>query len=99
MRVILVGIFVWLWTQSALSNGILDRAYEQYSQRDFTPEGIKSAVNAHYNYDRMKMRLGDVMGERVVIRISERRISVPLRDGIDQACWKCGTHSELRMVN
>ena len=43
-------------------------------------------------------RLGDVMGERVVIRISERRISVPLRDGIDQACWKCGTHSELRLA-
>lgn len=63
MRAILVGVIIWLWAHSALSNGILDRAYEQYSQRDFTREGIKSAANAHYNYDRMKMRLGNVMGE------------------------------------
>ena len=43
-------------------------------------------------------RLGDVMGERVVIRISERRISVPLRNGIDQTCWKCVAHSEIRLL-
>ncbi len=43
-------------------------------------------------------RLGDVMGDRVVIKMSDRRISIPLREGVDQACWKCGTHSELRMI-
>lgn len=43
-------------------------------------------------------RLGDVMGDRVVIKMSDRRISIPLRDGTDQTCWKCGAYSELRLL-
>ena len=43
-------------------------------------------------------RLGDVMGDRVVIKVTGRRISIPLRNGTDQACPKCGAYSELRMI-
>lgn len=43
-------------------------------------------------------RLGDVLGDRVVIKVSGRSISVPLRDGVDQSCPRCGAYSEIRLI-
>ena len=43
-------------------------------------------------------RLADVMGDRVVIKTGDRRISFPLRDGTEQTCPKCGAYSELRLI-
>lgn len=51
-----------------------------------------------WNCPNCQQRLGDVVGERVVIKVAGRNISIPLRDGIDQSCPRCGAYSELRML-
>lgn len=62
------------------ANGILDRAYEQYSLRDFTPTGIKNVVSAQYNYDRMKNRLGGIPGEYARVRSLQAMVFIAIAD-------------------
>lgn len=40
-------------------------------------------------------KLAEIVGERVVIRMRNRRLSLPAIDDIDQVCWRCGVVSVL----
>lgn len=41
-------------------------------------------------------KLGNILGVRVVIRVSDRLISLPATVEPDQVCWRCGTTSVLK---
>lgn len=40
-------------------------------------------------------KLAEIIGNRVVIRVGERMLSLPAEREPDQVCWKCGTTSVL----
>lgn len=60
-------------------------------------------VAAHKCFQRWEcpncgQHLGEVMGERLVIAVKERRLSIPIREGTEQTCWRCGSVSEMRLL-
>ncbi|MBT3237113.1 MAG: hypothetical protein HN353_14240 [Bdellovibrionales bacterium] len=53
-------------------NGLLARAHEQFSKRDFTEAGINSVYDARYNYDRVVTRQkGNMVGIYAAARKAE----------------------------
>lgn len=59
-KIILSLFFISL---SAFANGVLDRAYEHYSLRDYTQDGIKNAGNAAHTYNRVVQTSRNIQGE------------------------------------
>lgn len=50
------------------ANGLFDRAFEQYSKRDYTVEGMLSADNARYNFNQVLTKLMNSDGEYARVR-------------------------------
>ncbi len=57
LHALLLGAALWVAPAFASYNGLLERADEQWSRRGFQSEGIRSAADARYNYERVANRL------------------------------------------
>jgi len=56
-------LFSLIISTDLFANGLLDRAFEQYSKRDYTQEGLISADSARYNFNQVLTKLMNVEGE------------------------------------
>lgn len=77
----LFSTLVLLVPAVSFGNGLLDRAEEQYLQRDYTPAGIKSAYNAKYNFKRVQEKLiNQLEGEFARARLLQAAIFLSSAD-------------------